>query len=94
VLVGDLNAKQAVWNSRVTNLSGRRLLDLQDNNDFQISAPQCPTHCTPQGNDDGFGIVVHRNVCLSDVTVPDILDSDLPSSTSWIMLDVGNFGPC
>jgi hypothetical protein len=55
---------------------GMRMLNLQDNNDFQISAPQCPTHCTPQGNGDVLDIVVHRNVRLSDVTVSDILDSD------------------
>jgi hypothetical protein len=60
----------------VSNLSGMRLLDLQDNNDFQISALQCPTHCIPQGNVDVLDILVHRNICLSDVTVSDVLGSD------------------
>jgi len=53
-----------------------KLLDLQDNNDFQISAPQYPTHCTPRRNGDVLDIVVHRNVRLSDITVSGILDSD------------------
>jgi hypothetical protein len=65
LLAGDLNAKNPVRNSWVTNLSGMRLLDLQDNSDFQMSAPRCPTQCTPQGNGD---ILMHQNVRLSDVT--------------------------
>jgi len=47
-----------------------------DNSDFQISAPQCPTHWTPQGNGDVLDIAVRRNFRLSDVTVADALDSD------------------
>jgi hypothetical protein len=72
ILVGDLNAKNPVWNSRVSNLSRMRLLD----HDFQIAAPQSLTHYTPKGNGDVFDIVVHRNVLLSDVTVSDVLDSN------------------
>jgi len=75
LLTGDLNANNPVWNSRVSNLLRMRLLDLQDK-DFQISAPQRPTHYTPQGNGDVLDIVAHRNVRLSDITVSDILDSD------------------
>jgi exonuclease III len=44
VLAGDLNAKHPVWNSAVSNPSGKKLLDLFDISDFEISAPQCPTH--------------------------------------------------
>jgi len=88
VLAGDLNAKNTVWNSRVTDLSGRRLLDLQDNSDFRISAQQSPTHYTPQGNGDVLHIVVHRNVRLSGVTAPDIWIQIISQycSTSWIIL--------
>jgi hypothetical protein len=75
LMAGDLNAKNPVWNGRVSKLSGDRLLDLADN-DFQISAPQCPTHYTPQGNGDVLDNVLHRNIRLSDVTISDILDSD------------------
>jgi len=50
-----------------------RLLDIQDNSDFHISMPQCPTHYSPQGNGDVLDIVVHRNVRLSDVRVSDVL---------------------
>jgi len=68
-----------------------RLLDLQDNDDFQISAPQCPTHYTPHGNGDVLDVVVHRNVRLSDVTVSDIMDSDHLSLLFHILYHVG---PC
>jgi hypothetical protein len=34
-LAGDLNAKHPVWNSQVSNRSGMRLLNLQDNSDFR-----------------------------------------------------------
>jgi hypothetical protein len=43
---------------------------------FEISAPQCPTHYSPAANGDALDIVVHKNVWLSEVIVPDILDSD------------------
>jgi hypothetical protein len=76
VLAGDLNARHPVWNSQISNRSGRRLLKLQDNNDFQISAPWCPTHYTPYGNGDVLDIVVHENVRVSDVNILEILDSD------------------
>jgi hypothetical protein len=53
-----------------------RLLNLQDNNNFQISAPQYPTHYTPSGNGDVLDIVLHKNTRLSEVNVLEILDSD------------------
>jgi hypothetical protein len=49
---------------------------LFDLNEFEISAPQCPTHYSPAGNGDVLDIVVHQNIRMSDVTVFDILDSD------------------
>jgi hypothetical protein len=39
VLAGDLNAKHPFWNSAVSNPSGKKLLDLFDTSDFEISAP-------------------------------------------------------
>jgi hypothetical protein len=45
-------------------------------NEFEISAPQCPTHYCPAGNGDVLDIVMHKNVQLSEVIVSDILDSD------------------
>jgi hypothetical protein len=44
VLAGDLNAKHPFWSSSVSNPSGKKLLDLFDTSDFEISAPQCCTH--------------------------------------------------
>jgi hypothetical protein len=59
-LAGDLNAKEAFWNSKISNPSGEKLLELFDRNDFEISAPQCPTHYSHAGNDDLLDIVVHK----------------------------------
>jgi hypothetical protein len=75
-LAGDLNAKNPFWNSAVSNPSGEKLLHLFDVNDFEISAPQCPTNYSPSGNGDVLDIVVHQNIRMSDVIVSDILDSD------------------
>jgi exonuclease III len=50
ILAGDVNAKHPFWNSRVSNPSGEKLLNLFDLDDFEISAPQCPTHYSPAGN--------------------------------------------
>jgi hypothetical protein len=60
----------------VSNPSGEKLLKLFDTNDFEISAPQCPTYYSPVGNRDVLDIVVHKNIRLSNVIVSDILDSD------------------
>jgi len=61
VLADDLNAKNPFWNSAVSNFSGEKLLDLFDNNEFEISAPQSPTRYSPAGNGDVLDIVVHQN---------------------------------
>jgi hypothetical protein len=75
-LAGDLNAKHPSWNSAVSNPSGHKLLQLFDRNDFEMSAPQYPTHYSPMGNGDVLDIVVHKNTRPSDVIVSDVLDSD------------------
>jgi hypothetical protein len=76
LLAGDLNAKHPFWNSVVFNHSGAKLLSWLHINEFEISAPQCPTHYFPTGNGDIVDILVHKNVRLSEVSVSDILDSD------------------
>jgi hypothetical protein len=76
ILAGDLKAKHPFWNSVVSNLSGRKLLNLLHINEFEISAPQCSTHYSPVGNGDMLDTVVHKNVRLSEVIVCDILDSN------------------
>jgi hypothetical protein len=75
-LASDLNAKTPIWNSTVPNPSGYKLLHLFDINQFEISAPQWPTHYSPNGNGDVLDIVVHQNTRMSNVKVSDILDSD------------------
>jgi hypothetical protein len=64
------------WNSAVSNPSGKKLMNLFDTSDFEISAPQCSTHYSPAGNGDVLDNVVHQNVRLSEVIVSDVLDSD------------------
>jgi hypothetical protein len=44
-------------------------MDLFDLNEFEISAPQCPTHYFPAGNGDVLDIVVHQNIRVSDLIV-------------------------
>jgi hypothetical protein len=44
--------------------------------EFEISAPQCPTHYSPAGNSDVLDIVVYTNIQLSEIIISDILDSD------------------
>jgi hypothetical protein len=77
ILAGDLNAKHPVWNSKVSNPSGLKLLGLFINCNFEISAPQHPTHFVPDGRGDVLDIVVHKDVRLSEVRVLDIVDSNL-----------------
>jgi hypothetical protein len=76
ILAGDLNAKNPFWNSAVSKPSGEKLLSLSDANQFEISAPQCPTHYSHAGNGDVLNIVVHQNIRESDAIISDILDSD------------------
>jgi hypothetical protein len=49
------------------------LFDLKE---FEISAPQYPTHYSPAGNGDVLDIVFHQNIRMSDAIVFVILDSD------------------
>jgi hypothetical protein len=67
IFIGNLKAKTQFWNSTVSNPSGEKRLRLFDVNQFEISAPQCPTHYSPAGNGDVLDIVVHQNIRLSDV---------------------------
>jgi hypothetical protein len=61
-LAGDLNVKHTVWNSKVPNPSGLKLLELFVSSDFEISAPQCSTPYTPDGTGDVLDIVVYQDV--------------------------------
>jgi endonuclease/exonuclease/phosphatase family metal-dependent hydrolase len=76
ILAGDLNAKHPFWKSAVSNPSGEKLMALFDLSEFDISAPQYPTHYSPAENGDVLDIVFHQNIRVSDVIVCDILDSD------------------
>jgi hypothetical protein len=71
ILAGDLHAKIPFWNSVISNPSGEKPLHLFDVNQFEISAPQCPTHYSPVGNGDMLDIVVNQNFRVSNVIVSD-----------------------
>jgi hypothetical protein len=74
ILAADLNTKHPFWNS-VFNL-----------NEFEISAPQCPTHYSPVGNGDVLDIAVQCNyIRVSGVIFSDILDSDHLSIVFYIL---------
>jgi hypothetical protein len=47
-----------------------------DINEFEITAPQYPTHYSPAGTGYVLDIVVHKNIRLSYITACDIQDSD------------------
>lgn len=43
ILVGDLNAKHIQWNNPYNNTAGTKLLEMTENTDIQIIAPELPT---------------------------------------------------
>jgi hypothetical protein len=51
-----------------------KLLELFLSSNFEISAPQCSAHYTPDGRGDVLDIVVHQSVQLSEVIVIDVLE--------------------
>jgi hypothetical protein len=55
ILAGRLNAKHPVWNSKVSNPSRLKFIDLFVNSNFEISAPQYPTHFVSDGRGDVLG---------------------------------------
>jgi hypothetical protein len=68
--------QNTVWNSKGSNISGLKLLDLFVNCNFEISVPQHTTHFAPNGRGDVLDIVANKDVRLTEVRVLDILDSD------------------
>jgi hypothetical protein len=56
------SAKHPFWNSVLSNPSGREILRLFDASQFEISAPQCPTHYSHAGDGDVLDIVVNQNI--------------------------------
>jgi hypothetical protein len=52
------------------------ILGIIVSSNFEIPAPQCCMHYTPDGRGDVLIVVVHQNVRLLEVIITDILDSD------------------
>jgi hypothetical protein len=67
ILAGDLNTKHPFGNSKISSPSGFKLFEIFVRSNFEIPAPQCSTHYTPDGRGDVLDIVVHQNVRLSEV---------------------------
>jgi hypothetical protein len=90
ILAGNLDAENPARNSQASNLSCLKLLDFFISSNCTIMAPQCPTHFLPDGRNNVLYILAHQNVQLSEVTVPDILDSD-HLLIMFSILDPGKF---
>jgi hypothetical protein len=76
ILAGDLNAQHPVWNSKVSNPSGLKLLDLFVTGNFEISAAKYSTNFVPNGRGDVLDIVFHKDIRPSEARVLDIMNSD------------------
>jgi hypothetical protein len=76
ILAGDPNGNPPIWNSKISNPSSLKLLELFVSFNFEILTAQCSTHYTPAGRGDVLNIMVPQNVQLSEVIVTDIVDSD------------------
>jgi hypothetical protein len=61
ILAGDLNVKHPVWNSKFSNHSGFKFLELFVSSNFEISASQCSTQYTSGGKGYVLYIVVHQS---------------------------------
>jgi hypothetical protein len=59
ILADDLKTEHPVWNSKISNFSDLKHLELCVSYNFEISVPQCSTHYTPDGRSDVLFIVVH-----------------------------------
>jgi hypothetical protein len=68
IMAGNLKAKYPVWDSKTSNNLDFKLLELFVCSNFEISAPQCSTHYTPDGRGDVFDIIVLvlQNIQLSE----------------------------
>jgi hypothetical protein len=64
MLAGVLDAKHSFWNSSVSNRSDEENLELFHKNEFEISAPQCPTHYSLARSGAILDTVVHQNFGL------------------------------
>ncbi|KAG5895938.1 hypothetical protein JTB14_016340 [Gonioctena quinquepunctata] len=75
LVMGDLNAKHVQW-SRVTNVNGRRLREHSDRYEYQVLAPDEPTHFGPY-RPDVLDIALARNITWNwDIHVLAKLGSD------------------
>jgi hypothetical protein len=62
LLAGDLNDEHPFLSSVVSSPLGMKLQNLLHINEFDISAPQCPTDYCPARNGGVLDIVAHKNV--------------------------------
>jgi hypothetical protein len=63
-------------NSAVSNPSGKNHVYFYHLNEFDISAPQCPTHYSPADGGHVLDILVYKNIRMLGVILSHALDSD------------------
>lgn len=87
ILAGDLNAKNPVWNSLVTNTADKTLFTHMENHEYTIVAPESPTH---------FPDIHHHTPDVLDIAILKITNlqytienlNDLSSDYKPIILDI------
>jgi hypothetical protein len=89
ILTVDLNAKHPVCNSKASNTSDLKFLELVVSSNFEILTPQCSTHYTADGRSDVFDIVVHQGNRLSLISRTRITFKLY--LLFWSMLERGSF---
>jgi hypothetical protein len=73
---GHLNARNLIWNSKISNPLWLNLLKLFISLNFGIWSPQYPARYNPDGRADVLDVLVYQNVWQSEAIVIDILGSD------------------
>lgn len=77
IVAGDLNAKHASWNSRVTNGRGNTLFRFAAERNIQVIGPTEPTHYGVHGRPDVLDIAILNNIPYrAEIETVHDLDSD------------------
>ncbi|GJQ66134.1 hypothetical protein Trydic_g4199 [Trypoxylus dichotomus] len=84
ILVGDLNAKHSLCNSRLTNASGTCLRRFADDFHLLVDATVKPTIFRHNGQPDVLDIVVMKDVAqFHQLTVLNVVRSQSTAATTW-----------
>jgi hypothetical protein len=91
LLAGNMNGKYPFWNSVVYNHSGAELVNVLQINEFEISAPQCPTHYSPaEMVTCSLLLCTRTSHCQTSLSLIFWTQITYKSfSTYWIMIELG-----